>query len=209
VRIAVLASGSGSNLQCLLDQVHGQEGDIVLVISDRKDAYALDRAKEAGIPAIYLEKDHYHQRLEDLLVGASVDLIVLAGYMKKVTTFLVRRYEHAILNIHPSLIPSFCGEGFFGIHVHERALEYGVKVTGATVHFVDEGMDTGPIIAQEAVIVAPDDHPVSLQMKVLEVEHRLLPQAVKDFCEGRLQVVGRKVLIDRGGEDESINQRIR
>lgn len=206
MRIAVLASGGGSNLQSLLDHVHGKSGDVVLVVSNKKEAYALERGKKAGAKAVFLEKENYDERLEALLEEESVELIVLAGYLKKIQPSLVRRYGNRIMNIHPSLIPSFCGEGYYGIHVHEKALEYGVKISGATVHLVDEGMDTGPIVMQEAVCVESDDTPASLQKRVLEVEHRILPMAVKAFCQGRLKVIGRKVVMEKGGEDESTDQ---
>ncbi|QSX07425.1 phosphoribosylglycinamide formyltransferase [Alkalibacter rhizosphaerae] len=208
VRIAVLVSGGGSNLQSLLDQIHQRDGDIVLVVSDRKDAYGLERAKKYGIPAIHLEREGYHERLQHLLEGAGIDLVVLAGYLKKVDPALVALFKNRMLNIHPSLIPAFCGEGFYGIHVHERALEYGVKISGATVHFVDEEMDTGPIVAQEPVGVVTEDTPKTLQQRVLKVEHRLLVESVRNFCQGRLQVCGRKVRLDKGGNDESTDQRI-
>lgn len=202
MRIAVLISGGGSNLQSLLDQVHEKDGDVVLVVSNRKDAYGLQRAEQACVKNIYLPKENYHRRLEDNLMEEAVDLVVLAGYMNQVEPSLVMRFRNRMINIHPSLIPAFCGKGYYGIHVHEKVLEYGVKITGATVHFVDEGMDTGPIIAQEAVIVEEGDTPDTLQKRVLEVEHRLLPQAVKDLCRGRLRVEGRKVWLNEGGRHE-------
>lgn len=206
VRIGVLASGGGSNLQSLLDNVHGKYGEVVLVASNIKDAYALERAKKSGVASAFIEKEEYDKNLEELLEKESVELIVLAGYLKKISPSLVKRYENRILNIHPSLIPSFCGEGAYGIHVHEKALDYGVKISGATVHFVDEEMDTGPIVLQEAVRVEDDDTPETLQKRVLKVEHKLLPMAVIAYCQGRLKVVGRKVFMEKGGEDESTDQ---
>jgi len=157
-RIAVLVSGGGSNLQSLIDKVHNIYGEIALVISNKKDAYGLVRAQKANIESVYISgKDpDYHKMVMDLLEAKSIDLIVLAGYLKIVPAEMVQKFRNRIINVHPSLIPAFCGDGCYGIKVHEKAIEYGVKVSGATVHFVDEGTDTGPVIMQKCVNVDGD-----------------------------------------------------
>lgn len=204
-RIAVLVSGGGTNLQALIDaQSRGEikNGEIVAVVSSSPNAYALERAKKAGIPGcVVARKDYDSSRamtlaLVDRLKALDIDLVVLAGFMVILTEEMVRAWPNAILNVHPALIPSFCGEGFYGLHVHERALEYGVKVSGATVHFVSEECDGGPIILQKSVEVREDDTPETLQRRIMEeCEWKLLPRAVSLFCEGRLQMEGRIVHI--------------
>ena len=203
-RIAVLVSGGGTNLQALIDaQVRGElGGEIAAVISSKAGAYALERAAKAGIPGYVLPRKEFDsnramtQALVDMLKDMNIDLIVLAGCMIIFTQELVDAYPNAIMNVHPALIPSFCGEGFYGLHVHEKALEYGVKLSGATVHFVSAECDGGPIIAQKAVEVRTDDTPETLQRRIMEeAEWKLLPEAVRLFCEGRLSVEGRKVII--------------
>ncbi|MCD7822361.1 MAG: phosphoribosylglycinamide formyltransferase [Clostridiales bacterium] len=205
VRIAVLVSGGGTNLQALIDaQARGEikNGQIAAVISSSPTAYALERAAKANIPGYVVNRRDYAdnramtaalaRQLQELDIG----LVVLAGFMYVLTEELVHAYPNAIINIHPALIPSFCGEGYYGLHVHERALEYGVKVSGATVHFVSEECDGGPIILQKAVAVNEDDTPATLQRRIMEqAEWVLLPQAVSLFCEGRLSVEGRIVHI--------------
>lgn len=205
VNIAVLVSGGGTNLQALIDaQARGEikNGRITAVISSSPKAYALQRAANAGIPGYTVDRKAYAsnremtialaQQLKELDIG----LIVLAGFMYVLTDELVEAYPNAIINIHPALIPSFCGEGFYGLHVHERALAYGVKVSGATVHFVSAECDGGPIILQKAVEVKEDDTPETLQRRIMEqAEWKLLPHAVSLFCEGRLSVDGRIVHI--------------
>lgn len=208
VRIAVLVSGGGTNLQALIDaQGRGEipDGQIAAVISSSPDAFALERAKKAGIPGYVINRKDFAsnqamtvaltQQLKELDIG----LVVLAGFMYILTPELIDAYPNAILNVHPALIPSFCGEGFYGLHVHEAALAYGVKVTGATVHFVSEECDGGPIVLQKAVEVLPDDTPEVLQRRIMEqCEWKLLPQAVSLFCQGRLKVEGRLVrVLDR------------
>lgn len=203
VKIAVLVSGSGSNLQALIDNIDkGQiKGKIEVVISNRKNAYALERAKKHGIDGVYIGKLNYpdkekrNEKLIEILDEKKIELIVLAGYMSILDERIVERYRNKIINIHPSLIPSFCGKGFYGENVHKAVLNYGVKLTGATVHFVDEGADTGPIILQRAVEVAFDDNVETLSKKVLKIEHEILPLVVKLFCENKIKVVGRKVEI--------------
>ena len=197
-RIAVLVSGGGTNLQALLDApIAG--GEISAVISSNPKAYALERAKKAGVPGYVLEKknfDNYTKALLEKLQELSIDLVVMAGFMTIVTKELFEVYENAVINVHPSLIPSFCGAGCYGLHVHEQALAYGVKLSGATVHFVTEECDGGPIILQKAVEVLQDDTPETLQKRIMEqCEWKLLPQAVNLFCQDRLRVEGRQVRI--------------
>ena len=188
-RIAVLVSGGGTNLQALIDaQAAGKipNGEIALVVSNRKAAYGLERAKNAGIDtAVVLKKElgsaeAFEQRIHELLAEYRVDIIVLAGFMVILSESFTSAYPRRILNVHPSLIPSFCGEGFYGLHVHEAALAYGVKVTGATVHFVNEVPDGGEIILQKAVDILPGDTPEVLQKRVMEqAEWKILPAAVE------------------------------
>ena len=185
--IAVLVSGGGTNLQALLDaQQAGKipHGRIVLVVSNQPQAYALTRAAQAGIPTAVLTGPDFEERLTQVLKSAQVDLIILAGFMKILSAQFTGQWPERILNIHPTLIPSFCGEGFYGLRVHEEALRYGVKVTGATVHFVNEIPDGGKIIAQKAVEVLPGDTPEVLQRRVMEqAEWILLPQAAETVAE--------------------------
>jgi phosphoribosylglycinamide formyltransferase-1 len=202
-RIAVLISGGGSNLQSIMDEINKGKinGEIQLVISDRKDAYGLKRAEDENIETLTILKSDFESREEwnrqvlYLLQSYKIDLVLLAGFMSILDKNIVRAFPNAIMNIHPALIPSFCGKGFYGQRVHQAVLDYGVKITGATVHFVDEGADTGPIILQEAVEVYQDDSVESLAKRVLEVEHRIFPRAVALFTEGKIEVKGRKVVI--------------
>lgn len=189
-RIAVLISGSGSNLQAIIDEVHNKQlGEIVLVLSDKEDAYGLVRADKAGIPAFFVDpkeydnREEYNMTLLRMVVEAKADFVVLAGYLKILTKKWIDIFPNRIINIHPSLLPHHCGKGFYGIKVHESVIASGDKETGATVHFVDEGTDTGPILFQEKVAVSPEDTAESLQKKVLEVEHKLLVKAVKQLAE--------------------------
>lgn len=194
-KIGVFISGGGTNLQALIDNIHGRCGDIVLVLSNNPNAYGLIRAKNNQIPTLIIDKRINEQDLIELLQDYEIDLIVLAGYLNIITPGLVRSFENRIINIHPSLIPAFCGKDYYGIKVHERVWEYGVKITGATVHFVDEGTDTGPIIMQQTVPVGIEDNPTSIQQKVLKIEHTMLCECVCLFCEDKLTVEGRKVKI--------------
>ena len=204
-RIAVLVSGGGTNLQALIDaQARGElgGGEIVAVISSKEGAFALERAAKAGIPGHVLPRKGFDSNramtlaLVALLKELSIDLVVLAGCMIIFTKELTDAYPNAVINVHPALIPSFCGQGFYGLRVHEAALRYGVKVSGATVHFVSEECDGGPIIAQKAVAVREDDTPETLQRRIMEeAEWKLLPRAVALFCEDRLTVDGRTVRI--------------
>ena len=207
LNIAVLVSGGGTNLQALIDaQATGQiqNGAISLVISSRTDAFALERAKKAGIPTRVLlrkgfaEQADYDAALLALLKEFQIQLVVLAGFMTIISETVIRQYENQIVNVHPALIPSFCWPGFYGMHVHEAALEKGVKVSGATVHFVNEVCDGGPIILQKAVEVLPDDTPETLQRRIMEqAEWKLLPRAVELFCAGKIVVEnGRTRILD-------------
>lgn len=194
LRIAVFVSGGGTNLQSLIDETQKGhiDGEIVLVVSNRQKAYGLQRAKDAGIKAECIKDD---QLLIQRLKEEKVDLIVLAGYLAIISDELIKLYHHRIMNIHPSLIPSFCGPGYYGIHVHEHAFARGVKVSGATVHFVSEVVDGGPIILQEAIDVSSASSPENMQQMVLQIEHRLLPKAVKLYCEGKIKVENERVSI--------------
>ncbi|NLJ32119.1 MAG: phosphoribosylglycinamide formyltransferase [Clostridiales bacterium] len=205
LKIAVLVSGGGTNLQALIDaQAAGKigNGELALVVSSRADAYALQRAKAAGIPVEVLVRrsfstqEQYDEALISLLKRCGIDLVVLAGFMTIISGRVIREFENRIVNVHPSLIPSFCGEGFYGLKVHEAALRKGVKVTGATVHFVNEVCDGGPIILQKAVEVLPDDTAETLQHRVMEqAEWKLLPKAVSLFCSGKIKLIDGKVFI--------------
>lgn len=205
VRIAVLVSGGGTNLQALIDaQSRGEipGGEIAAVISSSPDAFALERAKQAGIPGYVISRKDYPSNqamtvaLTQQLKALDIGLVVLAGFLYILTPELIDAYPNAILNVHPALIPSFCGEGFYGLRVHEAALAYGVKVTGATVHFVSEDCDGGPIVLQQAVPIEEGDTPEVLQRRVMEqAEWKILPRAVALFCAGKLHVTGRTVHI--------------
>ena len=204
-KIAVLVSGGGTNLQSLIDcQRDGMFGEsrITLVVASKLGVYALERAKNAGIDsAVLCRKDYadiaaYSAALVKTLKEAEIDLVVLAGFLTIIDEQVYEAYPNAIINIHPALIPSFCGKGFYGLHVHEAALEKGVKVSGATVHFVTPECDAGPIILQKAVEVKQGDTPEVLQQRIMEeVEWKILPEAVKLFCEDKLTVKDNKVYI--------------
>ena len=204
-KIAVLVSGGGTNLQALLDaQARGElgGGEITAVISTKAGVYALERAAKAGVPGYVIPRKDFDSNrsmtvaMVEKLRELDIDLVVLAGCMVIFTRELVQAYPNAIMNVHPALIPSFCGEGFYGLHVHEAALAYGVKLSGATVHFVSEQCDGGPIIAQKSVAVLEGDTPETLQRRIMEeAEWKILPEAVALFCQGRLRVEGRTVII--------------
>lgn len=197
-RIAVMVSGGGTNLQAIIDAIESgkiTDTEIGVVISNNADAYALERAKKAGIKAVCVsrkeipDKEAYNQALIKVVDEANVDLVVLAGFLVVIPEEMIRKYRNRIINIHPSLIPSFCGTGYYGLKVHEGALARGVKVSGATVHFVDEGTDTGPIILQKAVEVKDDDTPEVLQRRIMEeAEWVLLPQAIDLIAHGKIVV---------------------
>ena len=204
-KIAVFVSGGGTNLQALLDaEAAGKlgSGRITLVVASKPGVYALERAKNHGVPSLVLaRKDYdsiaaYTKALTDTVVENGIDLIVLAGFMTIIDEQLYERYPNRILNVHPALIPSFCGKGFYGLHVHEAALAKGVKVSGATVHFVTPECDAGPIVLQKAVAVEDDDTPETLQKRIMEqAEWKILPEAVRLFCEDRIAVDGNVVKI--------------
>lgn len=188
LKIAVFVSGGGTDLQSIIDAVNNNSinGKVVLVISNRKNAYGLKRAEDAGIETAVVKKDD--ALIVKMLKERDVDLVVLAGYLAILTDELINAYPNRIINIHPSLIPSFCGPGYYGMHVHEKVLARGVKVTGATVHFVSSEVDGGPIILQEACNIDDLDNAEDIQARVLEIEHQILPKAVALFCDGKIIV---------------------
>jgi phosphoribosylglycinamide formyltransferase 1 len=199
-RIAVFASGYGSNLQALIDfsKNDNLNGEIVLVFSNKSGAFALQRARDNGIKAVFLDpaqfktRWEFDERIAGVLEEEKIDLVVLAGYMLLISQNILVRFKNRIINIHPALLPSFKGTN--GI---KDAFDYGVKVTGVTVHFVDEGLDNGPIIMQQAVDISEDDSAETLEEKIHTAEHKIYPLAVKYFCTDRLKIVGRKVLITK------------
>ena len=205
-KIAVLVSGGGTNLQALIDAESDgiiKNGEITLVISSRPGVYALERAEKAGIKSIVLERKKYALQADfdadllDALKEHDIDLVVLAGFLTILGDTVISEYKNRIINVHPSLIPSFCGKGFYGLKVHEAALSRGVKLTGATVHLVNEIADGGPILMQRAVEVMDDDTPETLQKRVMrECEHVLLPLAVSKFCEDKITVKGNIAVIN-------------
>jgi len=200
INIGVLASGRGTNLQAIIEAVEeGRiEGKIKIVISDNRDAFALKRAEQHNIETRYInfkefkDREDYDREIIKILKEKKVDLVVLAGYMRILSPYFVRTYKNKIMNIHPALLPSFPG-----LHAQKQAVEYGVKVSGCTVHFVDEGVDSGPIILQKAVEVSDDDTEESLAEKILKEEHQIYPRAIQLFSEGRLVIKGRKVFIKK------------
>ena len=205
LKLAVLVSGGGTNLQAIIDAIENgaiTNAKIELVISNNKNAFALERAARGGIPARcisprdYNSREQFEEELLETLLERQVDLVVLAGCLVVIPEKMVDAFKNRIINIHPSLIPSFCGTGYYGLKVHEEALRRGVKITGATVHFVDKGTDTGPIILQKAVEVQPEDTPASLQLRVMqEAEWKILPRAIDLIANGRVEVrAGRTVI---------------
>ena len=195
VKIGVLISGGGTNLQAVIDGCENKfiNGEVRVVISNKENAYGLERARNHNIKAI-CEKDE--DKIIEVLKENEIELVILAGYLKIVSPKLVNEYRNKIINIHPSLIPAFCGKGYYGEKVHQGVIDYGAKVTGATVHFVDEGADTGPIIMQKTVEVKQDDDTKKLAKRVLEVEHEILTKSISMFCENKLTVNGRRVYIN-------------
>lgn len=205
LRVGVLVSGGGTNLQAIINGI--QDGtitntELVTVISNNKNAFALERAKKHGIEALcispkdYETREQFNDALYDVLEDRALDLIVLAGFLVVIPEKIIKRYENQIINIHPSLIPSFCGTGYYGLKVHEKALERGVKITGATVHFVDCGTDTGPILLQKAVAVKQGDTPKQLQQRVMEeAEWKILPQAITLIANHKVRVDKGQVLL--------------
>lgn len=205
LKVAVCVSGGGTNLQAIIDAIDNKtitNTEISAVISNNPGAYALERAKKHGIEAVcispkeYADREAFNQAFLEKLDSYQVDLVVLAGFLVVIPEIMVKKYKNRIINIHPSLIPSFCGTGYYGIKVHEGVLKRGVKVTGATVHFVDEGTDTGPIILQKAVLVKQDDTPEILQRRVMEeAEWKIMPKAIDLIANGKVKVVDHKVVI--------------
>ena len=206
LRLAVLVSGGGTNLQAIMDAIQDKKitnAEIITVISNNAGAYALKRAKDYGCEALllspkdYTDREDFNEALLKALNERKIDLVVLAGYLVVVPPCVIQAYENRIINIHPSLIPSFCGTGCYGLHVHEKALARGVRISGATVHFVDEGTDTGPIIMQKAVAVEQGDTPKKLQQRIMEeAEWVILPETINLIANGRVHVDGRKVIVD-------------
>ncbi|MBP3825869.1 MAG: phosphoribosylglycinamide formyltransferase [Butyrivibrio sp.] len=213
MKIAVLVSGGGTNLQAIIDAIENKtitNTEICLVYSNNPNAYALERAKKAGIKSVckspkeFENREDFNKALLQILKDASPDLIVLAGCLVVIPDIVVREFEGRIINIHPSLIPSFCGTGYYGLKVHEKALERGVRVSGATVHFVDEGTDTGPIILQKPVMIRQDDTPEVLQKRIMEqAEWKILPMAIDLIANNKVQIRGNKVFIE-GYEEETV-----
>ena len=207
LKLAVLVSGGGTNLQSIIDSIADgriTNAEIKVVISNNKNAYALERAAKAGIPAKALssknfpDREAFNDALLQALIDSEADLVVLAGCLVVIPPKIVEHFKNRIINIHPSLIPSFCGKDYYGLKVHEGVLNRGVKVTGATVHFVDDGTDTGPIILQKAVEVHQDDTPKSLQLRVMEeAEWVIMPRAIDLIANGKVKVEGGKALIEQ------------
>lgn len=206
LNIAVLVSGGGTNLQALIDAQNRGEiknGRITSVISSKEGAYALERAKQNGIPTRVIPRKEYSdihaytKAVTEALIEEKADLVVYAGFMTILDGQIVKAFEGRMMNVHPALIPSFCGKGFYGLHVHEAVLASGVKLTGATVHFVTEDCDGGPIIAQKAIDIKNDDTPETLQKRVMEqCEWKILPKAVSLFCDGRIKIIGNKTVVE-------------
>lgn len=205
VKTAILVSGGGTNLQAILDShLFGSipNCELTAVISSNPDAYALERAKRANVPtyvvdvSVFPNRHSFCSAILDKLRDLDIELVVLAGFMYVLTPAVVNHFRNRMINIHPALIPAFCGDGYYGLHVHEQALSYGVKLSGATAHFVTEECDAGPIILQKAVEIREDDTPKTLQRRIMEeAEWRILPEAIKLYCQGRLSVEGRIVHI--------------
>ena len=195
LNIGVLVSGGGTNLQAIIDETLAGNinGKVKVVISNKENAYALERARQNNINTVF-ETDE--DRIIEVLKEHNIDLVVLAGYLKIISPKFVNEFRNKMINIHPSLIPSFCGKGYYGQKVHQGVIDYGAKVTGATVHFVDEGADTGPIIMQETVVVKDNDDASSLAKRVLEIEHKILKKSISLFCENKLSIQGRRVFIN-------------
>ncbi|HEY8541794.1 MAG TPA: phosphoribosylglycinamide formyltransferase [Pseudothermotoga sp.] len=204
LKVGILASGNGTNLQTIIDKSERKELPVrvVVVISDKPDAYALQRASKHSIPAFvvkprdFANKISYEQKMIDILKSHDVELVVLAGFMKILSPHFIGAFRNRIINIHPSLIPAFCGKDFYGMKVHQTVIDSGVKITGATVHFVDENVDAGPIIIQKAIEVKDNDTAETIALKVHQIEHQILPEAIRLFAEGKLRIVGRRVFIE-------------
>ncbi len=206
LKVVVCVSGGGTNLQAVMDAIDKGEitnVEIAGVISNNQNAFALERARKAGIPAFCIspkdfeDRAAFHKALLEKVNELTPDLIVLAGYLVTIPEEMIEAYQNRIINIHPSLIPSFCGVGYYGLKVHEGALARGVKISGATVHFVDAGTDTGPIIFQKAVEVKPDDTPKTLQQRIMEeAEWKILPKAIDYIANGKIKIVDNRVIVE-------------
>lgn len=206
LKVVVCVSGGGTNLQAVMDAMDKGEitnAEIAGVISNNQNAFALERARKAGIPAFcispkdYEDRAAFHKALLGKVNELAPDLIVLAGYLVTIPEEMIEAYQNRIINIHPSLIPSFCGVGYYGLKVHEGALARGVKISGATVHFVDAGTDTGPIIFQKAVEVKPDDTPKTLQQRIMEeAEWKILPKAIDYIANGKIKIADNRVIVE-------------
>ncbi len=202
-KIAVFASGGGTDFQSIIDANERENFCVIeYLVASKPDIGAVARAKKHGIKPlvydrmVYKNKEEFYAAVAQTLKAAGVEYVVLAGWLLVVPASFIGEFENAIINIHPSLIPSFCGMGYYGIHVHEKAIEYGVKLSGATVHFVEADVDGGAILMQRAVEVKPDDTPKSLQERILAVEHNMLPACVKLLCQGKVRKEGRRVFIE-------------
>ena len=201
-KIAVFASGGGTDFQSVIDANEREQFcTIEYLVASKPEIGAIKRAEKHGIKVLTFDKTaetkaEFYTRIAETLKGAGIEYIVLAGWLLVVPADFIKVFENAIINIHPSLIPSFCGMGYYGIHVHEKAIEYGVKLSGATVHFVEADVDGGAILMQRAVEVLPDDTAEDLQARILKEEHKMLPECVKLLCQGKVRKVGRKVFID-------------
>ncbi|MEJ5228874.1 MAG: phosphoribosylglycinamide formyltransferase [Pseudothermotoga sp.] len=203
IRVGILASGNGSNFQAIVDR--SERGTlpakVAVLVSDKSNAFVLQRAKNHGIPAYVIkpkefsDQHEYEQKMIEILNQHGVELVVLAGFMRILSSKFIQAFKNRIINIHPSLIPAFCGKGFYGMTVHQAVFEYGVKITGATVHFVNEDIDAGPIIIQKPVFVCDEDTPETIAEKVHQVEHEILPEAIRLFALGKLQISGRRVIV--------------
>ena len=213
INIGILISGGGTNLQAIIDNIENKNinGHIKLIISNKENAYGLVRGQTHNIETLFIDRKQFHNeeeynfKLIDELKKRNIDLIVLAGYLRVLSPDFIKEFHNKIINIHPSLIPSFCGPGYYGRRVHEEVLKYGVKYTGATAHFVDAGTDTGPIILQETVKVEDQDTVDSLSNKVLEVEHKILVKAVKLYCSNQLKFSDRIVKVKERKNEKSLN----
>ena len=200
-KIAVFASGGGTDFQSVIDANEREQFcEIAYLVASKPQIGAISRAEKHGINTLVFDKTQeskaqFYNRVADILKAEGVEYIVLAGWLLVVPASFIKVFENAVINIHPSLIPSFCGMGYYGLHVHEKAIEYGVKLSGATVHFVEADVDGGAIIMQRAVPVEPDDTPESLQARILKEEHKMLPECVKLLCQGKVEVTGRTVRI--------------
>lgn len=202
-KLGILCSGSGTNFQAIIDSIldGNIDGEIACMIYNRKDAYAKVRAEKADIPALYINKLQYNNEISftdaifNNLLDFNVDIVILAGFLSKIGITTIEHYKNKIINTHPALIPSFCGKGFYGLNVHSAVIEYGAKISGCTIHFIDKNYDTGPVIMQKSIPVLYNDTPESLANRILPIEHELLTRAIGLICDDKISVIGRKVVI--------------